>query len=144
VREAEARQHIESGVEQLFDAAGRLSDAELTMIRAIWESADSVKRDVAWAKAKAHIRRTKRGQFLTNATEQLAEWTNVAGPYTPAGPWGHSLGRGGDPNIRRQTLAPFLDAAAAVIAADGLADEDRAVLMGPLRTVAARHGGLRV
>jgi hypothetical protein len=143
VREAEARDHIGRGVEQLFAAAAHLDDAELTMVRAIWESQDTVRRDVAWAKAKAHIRHTKRGRLLTAATDRLAEWTNGGGEGSYAGPWGHSMA-GGSSNIRRQTLAALLDAAAAVIAADGLPDEDRTLLMRPLRKVTAQRGGRRV
>jgi hypothetical protein len=143
VKEAEALGHIERGVEQLFGAASHLTTAELTMVQAIWQSEDTVGRDAAWAKAKSHIRRTGRGRLLDAVNDRLAEWTNEAG-----GVQGYSRGitneqYGGSGDTRRMTMSPLMDAAVAVIAADGLTDEERALLMRPLRSVAAKRG-LRV
>jgi hypothetical protein len=134
MNEAEARRNIEAGVEQVFDAAGHLDGVELTMMAAIWESEDSIARDAVWAKAKAHIRRTKRSDLLEAADDQIAQWIRSRSVI------GSRYGLRLPPAPSGQIGRPLIDAAVAIIAADALDKSERDVLMRPLRNVAAKHG----
>jgi len=143
---ADVRDHIERGLERVFTAAARLNNPELTMLYAIWATGDAQRRDLLWAVGKARIRRTKRGGLMAAARSQLAEWTNAGQISVAAGSAvGIDLQHGGDTGtIRRQAMPALLDAALAVVAADGLSDCDRAFLMQPLRSVTESKKGLRV
>jgi hypothetical protein len=143
--EERVRPMIERGINQVFRAARRLENAELVVMRAVWEDADTALRQRAIEAAKARIRRTERTDLVDGARSEIQTWIQQSLSQTES-----ALGSGSAEvhlgydvaSVRRNAVPPLLDALMAVIAADGLADSQRATLLKPLRHVA--HPGYGV
>ena len=124
---------IQKRVDQLFDRFGRMPDAELIMLRSVWETEDATAREEAWTMVKAALRTTKRDRMLDDARDRIAAWVNN---YPPRGTFPDATGQmslsGMDQaSIRKQAFPPMLDAVAATIADDGLDQDERWVLLKP-------------
>ena len=124
---------IQKRVDQLFDRFGRMPDAELIMLRSVWETEDATAREEAWTMVKAALRTTKRDRMLDDARDRIAAWVNN---YPPRGTFPDatdqmSLSGMDQASIRKQALPPMLDAVAATIADDGLDQDQRWVLLKP-------------
>jgi hypothetical protein len=133
---------IEREIERMLNSVARLNDAELVMLRARWEADDPERREIAWGMAKAAIRRTKREGILEAARTTIVEWLN---DFRPA-PFNRFMGSslvGIDSvsvgNTNSRAVPPVLDAVVALVAADGLGESDRRVLMDPVEHVTSRH-----
>ena len=124
---------IQKRVDQLFDRFERMPDAELIMLRSVWEGEDATAREEAWTMVKVALRRTKRDRMLDDARDRIAAWVNN---YPPRGTFPDATGTmslsGMDQaSIRKQAFPPMLDAVAATIADDGLDQDQRWVLLKP-------------
>ena len=124
---------IQKRVDQVFDRFERMPDAELIMLRSVWEGEDATAREEAWTMVKVALRRTKRDRMLDDARDRIAAWVNN---YPPRGTFPDATGTmslsGMDQaSIRKQAFPPMLDAVAATIADDGLDQDQRWVLFKP-------------
>ena len=124
---------IQKRIDQVFDRFERMPDAELIMLRSVWETEDATAREEAWTMVKAALRTTKRDRMLDDARDRIAAWVNN---YPPRGTFPDATGQmslsGMDQaSIRKQAFPPMLDAVAATIADDGLDQDQRWVLLKP-------------
>ena len=118
---------IQKRIDQLFDRFERMPDAELIMLRSVWEGEDATAREEAWTMVKVALRTTKRDRMLDDARDRIAAWVNN---YPPRGTFPDATGTmslsGMDQaSIRKQAFPPMLDAVAATIADDGLDQDQR-------------------
>jgi hypothetical protein len=124
---------IQERVDRLFDRFERMGDAELVLMRSVWEEQDPAARQAAWARVKTVVSENARGDLLDDARNRIASWVNN---YPPRGTFPDATGAmslsGMDQAaVRQEAIPPMLDSIAAAIAADGLSDAEQAVLMEP-------------
>jgi hypothetical protein len=126
---------VEQRLDRLLDRVFGFSDAELVMLRAIWDEQDEIPRTLAWQQVKAFVGATGLGGLLDETRATLMSWVGSAG-RTVAGASGARLASAGhfvDPtDVRSKAMPPILDAVAATIAQDGLEAADETVLLEPL------------
>jgi len=125
-------------VDRLFDRFERMTDAELVLLRSVWEEQDQTAREDAWTMAKASMRLDGREALLEAARERIAAWVNnYPAPFVTGDVPALLSGSGMDPgSIRRAALPPMMDAIAATIAADGLSPDEQTLLLEPLAALA--------
>jgi hypothetical protein len=124
-------------VDTVFDALATVSDADLIAMRGVWTGEDAEVRELAWTKVKATARNDPRAKVLDDSRERLAQWVNDLG-ITWAGAYDRSIvvPMGVDQgNLRSNAVPAVLDAIVAVCFEDVLDDEERDVLLEPLRHV---------
>ena len=128
-----ARAEIEERLERLFHRVSRMSDAELMVLRAIWDEQDETARAVAWKHAKRITGEHGRTDLLEHARSRLSAWVNnyLSATAIEYGNFLISASGMDAATIRRVALPPLLDAAAAIVAADGLDVSEQAVLLEP-------------
>ena len=135
-----ADRDIQEHVDRLFDQFGRMTDAELVMLRSVWEELDPTTRQEAWAMVKVGLRQSGRDGMLNDARDRIAAWVNN---YPPRGTFPDATGQmslsGLDQaSVREAAIPPMLDAIAATIGGDGLSDADRDALLEPVAAL-TRH-----
>ncbi|MEP7378445.1 MAG: hypothetical protein ABI725_02685 [Chloroflexota bacterium] len=133
-----ADQAIQERVDQLFDRFERMPDAELIMLRSVWETEDPTAREEAWTMVKAALRTNRRDKLLDDARNRIASWVNN---YPPRGTFPDATGQmslsGLDQaSVRKAAIPPMLDAVAATIADDSLSQDERWVLLKPIEALA--------
>ena len=133
---------VDDRVDRLLDTVAHLSDAELVMVRAIWETGDPTLRQQAWVKARAFLRRNRAEKQLDEAEAALTRWINNVGVGSRGigGLSGSSFSSGLDASrVRQGAVPPILDAVVAFAAESVLTDEERDALLAPLRQVSDRR-----
>jgi hypothetical protein len=133
-----ADRDIQEHVDRLFDRFGHMTDAELVMLRSVWEELDPTTRQEAWAMVKVALRQKGRDGMLNDARDRIAAWVNN---YPPRGTFPDATGQmslsGLDQaSVRQAAIPPMLDAVAATIAGDGLSQPDRDTLLEPVAALA--------
>jgi hypothetical protein len=130
---------IQKRIDDMFQRVERMTDAELMMLRTIWDEQDSGAREDAWQSVKAIIRSRKRTPMLEDARARLAAWVNNYFTAPELGFFWAARGSGMDQGtIRKAVLPPVLDAVAATIAADALDAREQALLLEPISRL-SRH-----
>ncbi|HUP82786.1 MAG TPA: hypothetical protein VM284_01185 [Candidatus Limnocylindria bacterium] len=124
-------------VDRLFDRFERMTDAELIMLRAIWNEQDTTARQEAWTMVKVALRRSKRDRLLADARNRIGAWINN---YAISQSFPDTLGQGSlsgmaQGSVRKEAYPPMLDAIAAAIVADGLDQDGRWALMKPYEAI---------
>ena len=132
-----ADQKVQERVDRLFDRFERMPDAELIMLRSVWETEDATAREEAWTMVKVALRQKRRDGMLRDARDRIAAWVNN---YPPRGTFPDATGQmslsGMDQaSVRQAAIPPMLDAVAATIADDGLSQDDRWVLLKPIEAI---------
>lgn len=120
-----------------------MSDAELVMLRVVWEEQDAHAREDAWANAKSIIKRQKRERLLEEARARLSAWINnyLAAAAVEYGTLLINPGSGMDASsVRRAAIPPLMDAVAATITSDVLDASLQAALVEPLAVSGSRGG----
>ncbi len=133
---------VDDRVDRLLDTIAHLSDAELVMVRAIWETGDPTLRQQAWAKARAYLRRHPGDKQIDQAEAALTRWINNVGVGSRGigGLSGSTFSSGLDASgVRQRAVPPILDAVVAFAAESVLTDEERDALLDPLRQVSDRR-----
>ena len=118
-----------------------MTDADLMTMSGAWTGEDAALRELAWTKVRAAGRRDPRAKVLNESRDRLARWVNDVG-ITWAGAYERSIvvPAGVDQgNLRRNAVPPILDAVVATLFDDVLTDEERDVLLEPLRRVTEPH-----
>lgn len=128
---------VQERVDQLFDRFERMPDAELIMLRSVWEGEDPTAREEAWTLVKAALRTSRRDKMLDDARNRIASWVNNYPPRStfPDATGQMSLSGLDQASVRKAAFPPMLDAVAATIAADGLNQDDRWVLLKPIEAL---------
>lgn len=124
-------------VDHVFGALAQMTDADLMTMSGAWTGEDAGLRELAWTKVRAAGRRDARAKVLDESRDRLARWVNDVG-ITWAGAYERSIvvPAGVDQgNLRRNAVPPILDAVVATLFDDVLTDEERDVLLEPLRCV---------
>jgi hypothetical protein len=139
------RAGIEDRLDALFDKIARLSDAELRLLRLAWNEGDARWRREVWENVRSTARRRSREDLLEGTQARLAGWVNNYLSATTINAGTILTGRSGmDPSaVRSDAIAPIMDAAAAIIAADGLEASERELLYGPVARVRPARTGRR-
>jgi hypothetical protein len=132
---------IQARVDRLFDRFERMTDAELMLLRSVWEEQDPSTREQAWTLVKATLRGSRTQSMLDRARDRVAAWlNNYPAPMAMGDVPAMLNGSGMDPgSIRRAALPPMLDAIAATIAADGLSPDEQTLLLEPLAALAPHN-----
>src|SRR5574338_1081351 len=125
---------IQERVDQLFDRFERMTDAELMILRSVWEGEDHTAREEAWTLVKVALRTSRRDRMLDEARNRIASWVNN---YPSRGTFPDATGQmslsGLDQaSVRKAAIPPMLDAVAATICGDGLGQDERWVLLKPI------------
>lgn len=125
---------IQAQIDRLFARFERMSDAELMMLRTVWDDQDSTARVSAWTMVKVTLRHRKREGMLKDARDRIAAWVNN---YSYRGAFPDTLGplavSGMDQgSLRMAAIPPMLDAVAATISADDLDAQHQTTLLEPL------------
>lgn len=123
-----------------------MTDAELVLMRAIWEQQDAYARGDAWANARAIIKQKGRERLMADAQSRLAAWINnyLAAAAIEYGNFLINPGSGLDASsVRRAAIPPLMDAAAATITSDVIDPEEQTLLLEPLAAIRG-SGGLMV
>lgn len=113
------------------DRVDRLTEPELVVLCATWASDDEEARHRAWIEVRALADETGRAGDLQELRDGLVRWAGVPGrsglmPFSILVP---SLRE--EAAQRRQSLAPLLDAGAALLLRDRLSPESFDALMHP-------------
>ena len=129
---------IQARVDRLFDRFERMPDAELLMLRSVWEGEDATAREEAWTMVKVALRTHRRDRMLKDARDRIAACVNN---YPPRGTFPDATGQmslsGMDQaSVRKAAIPPMLDAIAATIAGDDLSPDDRWALLKPVEALA--------
>ena len=129
---------IQARVDRLFDRFERMPDAELLMLRSVWEGEDATAREEAWTMVNVALRTHRRDRMLKDARDRIAAWVNN---YPPRGTFPDATGQmslsGMDQaSVRKAAIPPMLDAIAATIAGDDLSPDDRWALLKPVEALA--------
>jgi len=129
---------IQGQIDRLFARFERMSDAELMMLRTVWDEQDPTPRQEAWTMVKVTLRAGRRERMLKDARDRIAAWVNnytyrLAFPDTPGAISWSGMDQG---SIRKAAIPPMFDAVAATIAADGLSAEHETLLLEPLTNLA--------
>ena len=109
--------------------AGRLDTPDLAYLAAAWRSGDARPRDAAHRAVREALRDGHRAKAFDAISAEIRAWSQAAvGPWTWE--WGAmtDIDRG---DRRRAAIPALLDAAAAIITRDAIADEDREALLAP-------------
>lgn len=133
-----ARPEIERRLEAFFARASHLSDAELLILRVVWDEQDETTRAIAWRKVKRVVRAKQRADLLENARSRLAEWVNNYLTATAMEYGNFLITRSGMDlgTLRLSALPPLLDAVAAIVATDGLDASEETALLEPFTRLA--------
>jgi len=133
-RRVDERVGIEQRLDALFDKIARLSDAELRLLELAWLEADAAQRRQIWKKAQSIVRARDRDELLDGARFRLAAWVNNYLSATSIEYGTLLTARSGfDPSqVRRGAIAPIMDAAVAIVAADELDPAERELLYEPI------------
>jgi hypothetical protein len=136
------REQIDRQLDELFGQVTRVPNSQLVFVRAMWNLADESARAEAWRNVNRVVETHHRQELLEETRSKLAMWVNG-----DTRGWGLHYGNSLMPsytelvdavNVRRDALPPLLDAAAAIIAADGLSSEDRETLLAPINALFAQ------
>lgn len=130
-----ARAGIEERLDALFDKVARLSDAELRLLRLAWNEGDAERRHEVWRKVRSIARGEGGEDLLEGARARLAAWVNnyLSATSIEYGTFLTGAGSGMDPSaVRAEATAPVMDAAAAIVAANGLEAAERELLYEPV------------
>ena len=111
-----------------------MTDAELVMLRAIWEEQDAHAREDAWQQVKAIVKERKRGGLIEDGRARLAAWINNYSTIPYPQVTQTFSGMGGS-NVRSAALPPLLDALAAAVAADMLDSRQQTLLLEPITAI---------
>jgi hypothetical protein len=133
-----AESQIQERVDRLFDRFERMTDAELMILRSVWDAQLPSAREEAWTMVKVALRQHRRDGLLTDARNRIAAWVNnysyrLAFPDTLGAASLSGMDQG---SIRKAAIPPMLDAIAATIAADGLSPSEQTLLLEPLAALA--------
>jgi len=131
------QQGVSTRVDHVFGALSQMTDADLMTMSGAWTGEDAALRELAWTKVRATAKRDPRSKVLVESRDRLARWVNDVG-ITWAGAYERSIvvPVGVDQgNLRRNPVPPILDAVVATLFDDALTDEERDVLLEPLRRV---------
>ncbi len=133
---------VQERVDRLFDRFERMGDAEFVLMRSVWEEQEPTARQNAWASVKTAVSANARDGMLNDARNRIASWVNN---YPPRGTFPDATGAmslsGMDQaTVRQEAIPPMLDAVAAAIAADGLSNAERSVLMEPFAALSQQDG----
>jgi hypothetical protein len=139
------RLQIQEQIDRLLAHVERMTDAELLLLRSVWNEQVADIREGAWGAVKAVLRRRRgRQALLEQARARVAAWVNNY-PTATLDTYGYFLvsGSGLDPSsVRKAAIPPIVDALAATIAADGLTTDQQTVLLKPMLAIAP-HAGRR-
>jgi len=134
--------HISEQLDGMFTRLFRLSDAELRMIRTIWDAADQASRQKAFQAARATVDLRHRRALLDDAQSTIRQWigsyltatTAEYGSFLTGARGGMDVGE-----VRRDLVPPLMDAVVGIIGADGLDADERRMLLAPVTVVIAQH-----
>jgi len=128
----------EAAVDRVFVALGRMNELDLVAMNAAWASGDTELRERAWSKVQAKLRRDPRSRILGEARDRLSTWVSQSYITWRAGAnTTQVFVRGGmdQADLRRGAELPVLDAVAAMLVDEVLDDDEREMLLEPLRLV---------
>ena len=132
------RTRITDELERMFDHVQRMSDAELVMLRVVWDGEDETARTLAWRQVKAVARSEHREDLLGEANSRLAAWVNnyLTATAVEYGNFLINAGSGMDAGeLRRRALPPLMDAVAAIVGAGELDADQKDALLEPFNSV---------
>jgi hypothetical protein len=134
-----AEPEIQERVDRLFDRFERMTDAELLLLRTVWNQQDATARQEAWTMVKVALRRHRREKMLDSARDRIASWVNnYSAPIAMGDVPMNFTGSGMDPgSIRKAAIPPMLDVVAGTIAADGLTASEQSLLLEPITSLAS-------
>ncbi len=117
------------------DRVDRLTEADLVVLCETWASDDDEARHQAWLEVRAQADQTGRSNDLRQLQDGLVRWAGMPArsgliPFAVLVP---SLRHEG--TQRRESLAPLLDAGAALLLGDRLSADSFATLMHPWRVL---------
>ena len=118
-----------------------MSDADLVMLRAVWEEQDAHAREEAWADLRPIVKQHKRERLLDDARARLSAWINnyLAAAAVEYGTLLINPGSGMDASsVRRAAIPPLMDAVAATVTFDVLDASRQATLLEPMTVVSGR------
>jgi hypothetical protein len=117
------------------DRVDRLTVADLTLLCETWAADDENERRQAWREVRALADETGRSTDLEELRNGLVRWAGVPGRsgLAPLSVLVPSLRE--EAAQRRKSLAPLLDAGAALLVGDRLSDRSYSVLMHPWNVV---------
>lgn len=132
-----ARDRIDEQLNDLFVLVSRMTDDDLTALRATWNGADERARTVAWRNVKRAINLRKRADLLDEARTRMAAWAlgQRGGSAMYYGNLMNSLNAFDSQDVHREAFPPLLDAVAATVVSDSLSAEDLQALLEPLNAV---------
>jgi len=113
------------------DRVDRLTEPDLALLCEVWAADDETARHGAWLEVRALADETGRSAELQELRDGLVRWAGVPGRsgLMPLSILVPSLRE--EAASRRQSLAPLLDAGAALLLGDRLSPESFATLMHP-------------
>ena len=116
---------VQARVDRLFDRFERMTDAELMLLRSVWEEQDGSAREQAWTMVKATLRHWQTQGLLDQARDRVASWVNnYPAPMVIGDVPAIVTGSGMDPGSIRKA------------AADGLSAHELTVLLEPVSRLA--------
>ena len=138
------RPEIERRLDALFDRMLRLSDGDLRLMASSWAAGNSDDRALAWDSVRAILEAQRRGDMMDDVRSTLSRWVNsyLTATTIEYGTFLTNPGSGmASADVRRDALAPILDAAAAIVTGDRLDKEDAELLLDPVRIVIGTEPG---
>jgi hypothetical protein len=122
----------EEAIDDFFERLLDVSVDEARAMTAAWGAIDPAERTAAWALVRAETKAAKRQSALDDARDAVLRWAGDAVHSLEGSPYSFTYG---DDLQRRESrndaLPPVIDAAAATIVRDRLADDIYDVLFGP-------------
>ena len=133
---------INEQLDGMFSRLFRLSDAELRMIRTIWDAEDQEGRQKAFQVARARVELQRRRALLDDAQSTIRQWigsyltatTAEYGSFLTGARGGMDVGE-----VRRDLVPPLMDAVVGIIGGDGLDADERRLLLTPVTEVIEQH-----
>jgi hypothetical protein len=128
----------EARLDLVLMALTRLRDGDMMEMAATWQGGKVWMRQAAWAKVNAQLRDDPRRKLMDDAREWLASWVDRSYTASRGAISGRAAFFPGGSDLalmRRDVLAPALDAVGAMLVDEVLTDEEREELLAPLRSV---------
>jgi hypothetical protein len=124
----------QADIDELMASMELLEDDDVAYLAELWEKEDGDARRSAWGKAKPFIEKAGLTRDLDRVRTSVSSWMQ-ANASDFQGIEGLLGGAGGPAGARRAAAPAFIDAAAAILAADGLDPDEQRVLARPWRSL---------
>jgi hypothetical protein len=124
----------QADIDELLASMELLEDDDVAYLAELWEKEDGDARRSAWGKAKPFIEKAGLTRDLDRVRTSVSSWMQ-ANASDFQGIEGLLGGAGGPAGARRAAAPAFIDAAAAILAADALDPDEQRVLARPWRSL---------